>query len=89
MQTAAKIALFALLGAGAGAIHFALLRRSIGLLVAGSSAMAVVLVMFARFALTTMLFVVAGVFYGFAVFWVLAGFVAARTAALKIVQAGA
>src|SRR5579863_1683347 len=80
MQTAAKIALFALLGAGAGALHCVLLRRTIDLIVAGSSALAVVLAMLGRCALTTVIFVVAGVFYGFAVFWMLAGFVVARTA---------
>lgn len=89
MQTAAKIALFALLGAGAGTIHFVLLRRTIDLIVAGSSVLGVALVMLGRFALTTVIFVAAGVFYGFAVFWMLAGFVAARTAALRIIQAGA
>jgi hypothetical protein len=89
MQTAAQIMLFALLGAGAGTIHFVLLRRTIYLIVAGSSALGVALVMLGRFALTIVIFVAAGVLYGFAVFWMLAGFVAARTAALRIIQAGA
>ncbi len=84
MQTAATIAGFALLGIGAGALHFALLRRNIDLIVAGGPALAAVLTTLGRFALTAAIFALTAIFYGSAVLWLLAGFILARAAALRM-----
>ncbi len=80
MQTAATIALFFVLGWGAGAMHFTLLRRNIEALVAGSSALAAVAAMLGRLALTAAIFTPVALLYGSAAVWMLAGFVGARFA---------
>jgi len=77
------------LGLGAGAAHFALLRRNIDLIVAGSSALGTVAFALGRFVLTVAIFAVAAIFYGPAVVWMLAGFVAARVAAVRVAKAEA
>ncbi len=83
MQTGATIALFFALGWGAGAMHFALLRRNIDVIVAGRSALAAVAATLGRFALTVAIFALVAIFYGPAVVWMLAGFVGARFAAVR------
>jgi hypothetical protein len=89
MQTGATIALFFVLGWCAGAVHFALLRRNVDLIVAGGSPLGAVASALGRFLLTVLVFALAAIFYGFAVVWMLAGFVVARAAAVRIVRAGA
>jgi hypothetical protein len=83
MQTGATIALFFVLGWAAGAAHFALLRRNVNLLVAGSSALGAVALTLGRFALTAAIFTLVAIFYGPAALWTLAGFVGARVAMVK------
>lgn len=86
MGTAFTIGLFALLGVCAGALHFALLRRNVDLIATGGSPLIAVAATLGRFALTVGIFVFAAMLHGVAVVWVLAGFVAARTAAVRIVE---
>jgi len=81
--------LFVLLGALAGMLHFALLRRNVGSLVSGGSPVAAVAATLLRFALTVAIFVWAAMAHGLVVLWVLGGFVLARLAAVRIVQAEA
>jgi hypothetical protein len=83
MQTAATIAVFALLGMVAGGVHFALLRRNIDLIVTGGPVLTVILTALGRFALTAAIFALTAIFYGSAVLWLLAGFMSARAAALR------
>lgn len=89
METSATIALFALVGLCAGVLHFALLRRNVDLIVAGGSPLGAVAAVLARFAATVTIFVLVAIFHGLAVLWMLAGFVAARVAAVRIIGAGA
>ena len=83
------VVIFVMLGVIAGAIHFALLRRNLGILVAGGPPARAVGAVLLRFALTVGIFLWAAVAHGLAVLWVLGGFVLARLAAVRIVQAGA
>ncbi len=78
--------MFLLAGLVAGCIHFALLRCNIDLIIGGSSALVAALVMIGRLALTVAVFALAAIFFGIAVLWMLAGFVAARLAAVGIVR---
>ncbi len=89
MEEAVKIAIFLLGGLLAGCVHFALLRRNIDLIIAGKSALVAVLVTVGRLALTIAVFAVATVLFGVGVLWMLAGFLAARFAAVQIVRARA
>lgn len=89
MEAGATIALFAFLGVCAGALHFNLLRRSVDLAVDGGSGLGAVAVTLIRFALTSIFFALAAIFHGVAVLWMLAGFVAARYGAVRIVRAEA
>lgn len=86
MGTAVTIASFALLGLCAGALHFALLRRNVDLIAAGDSPLAAIAATLERFALTAGIFVFAAMLHGVAIVWMLAGFVLARTAAVRIVE---
>jgi len=86
LGTVVTIALFAMLGVCAGALHFALLRRNVDLIVAGGSPLIAVAIVLGRFALTAGIFVFAAILHGLAVVWMLAGFVLARTAAVRIVE---
>jgi hypothetical protein len=88
VQAAARIAIFALLGAGAGTLHFVLLRRNVDLIVTGGSVLKAAATTMIRFVLTMAVFVAAAIFHGAAVAWMLAGFVAARMTAVRIVKAG-
>jgi hypothetical protein len=86
MQTAATITVFVLLGMTAGALHFTLLRRNIDLIVAGGSTLAAIATTLGRLALTVAIFALTAIFYGIAVLWLLAGFMAARAAAVRILR---
>jgi N-ATPase, AtpR subunit len=89
MHLAATISLFALIGAACGALHFVLLRYNIGLLADGGSARRAIAAGLGRLALTVAIFVWAAVFHGLGVLWMLGGFMLARAAAVRIVQAEA
>lgn len=89
MKVGITIVVFALLGFGAGVVHFAMLRRNVSLLVAGESVPRAVATALGRFVLTVLLFVVVAMSHGLAVLWTLAGFMLARTAAVRIIRAGA
>jgi hypothetical protein len=89
MNVGVTIVVFALLGFGAGAIHFAMLRRNVSLLAAGGSVPGAVATALGRFALTVLIFVVVAMSHGLAVLWTLGGFVLARIAAVRIIQAEA
>jgi hypothetical protein len=89
MDQIGKVAIFLLVGLAAGSIHFALLRHNVNLIIAGRSALVAVLVTVGRLALTVAVFALAAIFFGVAVLWMLAGFVAARFAAVRIVRAEA
>jgi N-ATPase, AtpR subunit len=89
MNLGVTIVLFALLGFGAGAIHFALLRRNVSVLAAGGSVPGAVVTALGRFALTVLILVVVAISHGLAVLWTLAGFVLARSVAVRIIGAGA
>jgi hypothetical protein len=52
MEAGAMITLFASLGFGAGALHFALLHHGVGQLVSGGSAVGAVATTLGRFAIT-------------------------------------
>jgi hypothetical protein len=88
METGGLIILFALIGAGAGALHFFLLRRNVDLLVAGGSPLRAAAAILGRFALTVVIFLFAAMSHGVAVLWMLGGFVAARSAAVRLVRMG-
>ncbi len=79
----ARIVLFAAAGALAGILHFAILRRNVELIAAGGSPLAALLTALARAGITAAIFTSAAVFYGVAVLWMLAGFVAARFIAVR------
>jgi len=89
MNVGSTIVLFALLGFGAGAIHFAMLHRNVSLLVAGGSVPGALATALGRFALTVLIFVVVAMSHGLAVLWMLGGFMLARIAAVRIIGAGA
>jgi hypothetical protein len=88
METGGLIILFALIGAGAGALHFFLLRRNVDLLVAGGSPLRAGAAILGRFALTVAIFLWAAMSHGAAVLWMLGGFVLARSAAVRLVRMG-
>jgi N-ATPase, AtpR subunit len=79
---------FVILGAITGALHFALLRRNVGSLVAGGSPLRAVGAILLRFVLTVGIFLWAAVAHGLVVLWVLGGFVLTRSAAVRVVRAG-
>lgn len=83
------ILLFVLLGAITGTLHFGLLRRNVGSLVAGGSPAGAVAATLLRFALTVVIFLWAAMAHGQIVLWLLGGFVLARSAAVRLVQAEA
>jgi hypothetical protein len=87
MEQAARIVIFMLAGLAAGSVHFALLRRNVDVIIGGNSALVAVLITIGRLALTVAAFALAAIFFGIAVLWMLAGFVAARLAAVRIVGA--
>jgi N-ATPase, AtpR subunit len=89
MNVGVTIVLFAMLGFGAGAIHFMMLRRNVSLLVAGGSVPGAVATALGRFALTVVIFVAIAMSHGLAVLWTLGGFVLARFAAVRIIRAEA
>jgi hypothetical protein len=86
---AVTIVLFALLGFGAGTIHFAMLRRNVKLIIIGGSIAVALATALGRFALTVLIFVVVAMSHGLAVLWTLGGFVLARVAAVRIIRAEA
>lgn len=88
MEAVSVMALFVLLGAIAGALHFALLRRNVESLVSGSSPVAAIAATLLRFVLTVAIFVWAAMAHGLVVLWVLGGFVLARLTAVRIVHTG-
>ncbi|MGO9062642.1 MAG: ATP synthase subunit I [Candidatus Binataceae bacterium] len=89
MSVGVTIVLFAILGFGAGAIHFAMLRRNVSLLVSGGSIAATVAATLGRVAITVLIFVVVAMSHGLAVLWTLGGFMLARATAVRFVKAGA
>ncbi len=89
MEAIGVMMLFVLLGVITGMLHFALLRRNVGSLVSGGSPVAAVAATFLRFALTVAIFAWAAMAHGLVVLWVLGGFVLARLAAVRIVDAEA
>jgi hypothetical protein len=86
METAATIILFALTGMCAGTLHFALLRRNVDLIITGGSPLITVAAVLGRFTVTAGIFVLAAIFYGLAIVWMLTGFIVARTAAVRIAE---
>jgi len=89
MNASVTILLFAVLGFGAGAIHFAMLRRNVSLLVAGGSIAGTVAATLGRLAITVLIFVVIAMSHGLAVLWTLGGFMLARATVVRLVKAEA
>jgi F1F0 ATPase subunit 2 len=83
------IVLFTLLGFAAGAIHFAMLRRNVKLMIRGGSIAVALATALGRFALTVLIFVVVAMSHGLVLLWTLGGFVLARIAAVRIIWAEA
>jgi hypothetical protein len=88
MEAGGLIVLFAIMGVGAGALHFFLLRRNVDLLVAGGSPLGAAAAILGRFVLTVAIFLWAAISHGVAVLWMLGGFVLARSAAVRLVRMG-
>jgi hypothetical protein len=89
MEMGGLIVLFVSIGAGAGTLHFFLLRRNVDLLVAGGSPLRAGAAILGRCALTVAIFLWAAMSHGVAVLWMLGGFVLARSAAVRLVRMGA